>query len=127
MISKTRQLERFKELIEAKSFHKKCLLRLDHETVNYYNNGKRTVAEIAEDTRIPLKSVSIFMTVPVKVWDSIMTEKQYCDWTGREFDYEDEKKRPKNGITLKEARIDRIGKIHFVAQRVTSPKLLKTH
>ena len=85
MVSKTRQLEKFKELLPGRTFNQKCHLRLEHETVKVNNNGKRTKAQISEHTKIPLRLVSLFVEVPLDVWDLIMKKTEYWEWIGREF------------------------------------------
>ena len=99
MISKTRQLEKFNELLKDKTLIQKCRVRLDHETVRYCNNGKRTKAQITEHTKIPLSLVSLFLEVPVEIWDSVMRKEEYWEWIGREF-----------GPSVKESVMRRNGK-----------------
>jgi len=86
MLSKTKQIQRFRELLNGKSFREICQLRLDHETINYDNNGKRTKARIAFNVKLPLSLTSLLLEVPLEIWGSIMEKIRYWDWIGREFD-----------------------------------------
>jgi len=115
MISKTKQLEKFNELLKDKSFNQKCHLRLEHETVKYYDNRKRTKAQIAKDSMIPLSMVTLFLSVPIEIWDSIMTEEQYSNWIGREL-----------GPSFMESQMRRIGKNSPCGTRTYKPKITES-
>ena len=84
-ISKTKQIENFKEYLRGKTPDQIFQLRLDHETIHHDNNGKRTKAQMAKNVKLPVFTVSLLLETPLKIWDSIMDIVRYWDWIERAF------------------------------------------
>jgi len=81
----------FENLLEGKSFHEKCQLKLDHETVeilsHFKNGNRRTVAQISDATRLPAGLVKIFLKFNSKqVWKEVLSENTFCGWLDYFFD-----------------------------------------
>ncbi|MGB2698600.1 MAG: hypothetical protein WBD28_12185, partial [Candidatus Zixiibacteriota bacterium] len=86
MLSKIRQIEKFKGPLEDKSLIEKCQLRMEHKAVKYYDRTrKRTDAQLAHALCLPVSQVRFFRNTAFEFWDAVLDKRIYYRWVAYEF------------------------------------------
>ena len=86
MLSRIKQIERFKKFLEDKSIIKKCELRMEHKAVKYYDRiRKRTDAQLSKVLCLPVSLVRFFRKTDFDLWDAVLDKRIYYRWVAYEF------------------------------------------